>query len=86
MQAPFDSELMTAGVYLVAVPLYGLLWHRHSRHAYAALAIAALILALCAFLRSDTVRTWEPHPSRQHQPAPTNTPAPNDDFSTLATI
>jgi hypothetical protein len=77
MQAPFDPELVTAGVYLVIGPLYGLLWHRHARHVYAALAIAALILAVCAFLRSETVRTWDPHPIRHRQLV--TSPAPKDD-------
>jgi hypothetical protein len=85
MQAPFDPELVTAGVYVVAVPLYLLLWRRHSRHCYAALAIAALILALCALLRSDAVRAWDPQPLRhQHQPAPTSGPDPRGDFSLIA--
>jgi len=59
MQAPFDPELVTASVYVVAVPLYLLLWRRHSRQCYAGLAIAALILALCALLRSESVRAWD---------------------------
>jgi hypothetical protein len=59
MQVPFDTELVTCGVYIVAAPLYALLWRRHIRHAYAALAVAALILSLCAFLRSEMVKTWE---------------------------
>jgi hypothetical protein len=74
MQAPIDTELVTAGVYVVAVPLYLLLWYRHSRHCYAALAIAALILALCALLRSESVRAWDPRPLYHHE-APRNGPS-----------
>ena len=62
MQAPVDPELITAGVYGVVVPVYFVLWRRHSRHCYAVLAIAALILTLCAMLKSDAVRAWDPHP------------------------
>jgi hypothetical protein len=78
MQVPIDTELVSAGVYLVAVPLYGWLWHRHSRYCYAALSIAALILALCALLRSETVRTWEP--LHHHEVAP-HVPVLTEDFS-----
>ena len=84
MQIPVDTELVTAGVYFVVVPLYGLLWYRHVRHAYAALAIAAIILALCALLRSETVRAWGPHPSpRHHEIAPTTPSVPENGFSTF---
>jgi len=83
MQAPFDPELVTAGVYVVAVPLYLLLWRRRSPHCYAALAIAALILALCALLRSEPVRAWEPHPLYRHI-APKSGPRPSSSFSLIA--
>jgi hypothetical protein len=83
MQAPFDTELVAAGVYVVVVPLYLLLWRYHSRHCYAALAIAASILALCAFLRSDSVRAWDLHPLN-HQYAPMNDRDPRGDVGLLA--
>jgi hypothetical protein len=85
MQVPIDTELVTSGVYLLVVPLYGLLWHRHIRHAYAALAIAALILAICAFLRSEPVRAWDPHPLFHSQPMPViDASVAKGNFSTLA--
>ncbi len=62
MQAPVDPELITAGVYGVVVPVYFVLWRRHSRNCYAVLEIAALNLTLCAMLKSDAVRAWDPHP------------------------
>jgi hypothetical protein len=84
MQAPIDPELVTAGVYLLIGPLYGLLWHHHIRHAYAALAIAALILSVCALLRSETVRAWDPQPLHHPHTAPVNAPLRESDFPTLA--
>ncbi len=85
MQAPIDPELVTAGVYVVAVPLYLLLWHRHSRHCYAALAIAAMILAMCALLRSEPVRAWDPRPLNHRLTLPDGT-APRGDFSMVACV
>jgi hypothetical protein len=52
MQVPIDPELITFGAYLVAAPAYLLLWRRHIQHCYVALAIACLILALAALLRT----------------------------------
>ncbi|HXP05355.1 MAG TPA: hypothetical protein VN808_14630 [Stellaceae bacterium] len=83
MQVSIDTELVTAAVEVIVVPLYLLLWHRYIRHAYAALAIAALILALCALLRSDTVRAWDP-PALHHHVTPTNDPEPSGDIGLLA--
>jgi hypothetical protein len=83
MQVPIDTELLTAGVEVIVVPLYLLLWHRHIRHAYAALAIAALILALCALLRSETVRAWDP-PALHHHDAPLRQPGRSSGFGLVA--
>src|SRR5438270_8806014 len=85
MQAPIDPELVTAGVYVIAVPLYFLLWRHHSRHCYAALAIAALILAMCALLRSESVRAWDPQPLH-HRLTPLNDTVPRDNFSMVACV
>ena len=72
MQSPIDPELVTAGVYLLIVPLYGLLWRGHTRQPYAGLTLAALILAVCAFIRSETVLVWDARWTKQDQLLPTN--------------
>lgn len=81
MQTPFDTELVTGSVYVVVVPLYLLVW-RHSRHWYVGLAFAALVLGMCALLRSETVRAWRP-PSPHHGVEPLSQP---HDFGLLAAI
>src|SRR5580700_10497515 len=82
MQVPIDTELVTAGVEVIVVPLYLLLWHRHVRHAYAALAIAAALLGACALLRSDAVPAW--NPPALHHVVPTNERGPSAGFGLLA--
>lgn len=52
MQHSASIEIATAATYLVVALLYAVLWQHRSRSTYAALAVAASILAVCAYLRS----------------------------------
>jgi hypothetical protein len=83
MNAPFDPELGSAAVYFFVVPVYAVLWWQHRHRCYAALAIAALILALCAVLKSEPVRAWNPPPLYHHL-APKSGPGPSCDFLLIA--